>query len=185
MLDDYLAALVGQRCLKARLSYGDELKLHFGDPQPVTNPKLASTQRGAWVLATRASAWRVYIKPLGQVPDADLQMGSKPPLDMATPESMASYADKLSGCEVVSAYATWWFHPPGMAPGLLLIFGDGSSFELAPIFAGDIIEGEEVADWELFTPHRMYLRVGPGPVWSNLRADVPAGVGVSGGPPNP
>src|SRR4051794_18951827 len=61
LLDLFLKALHGQRCMEARLSYGDELKIHFGEPQPIADQKLAGIQRGAWVLAVRASPWRAHL----------------------------------------------------------------------------------------------------------------------------
>src|SRR5438874_1151328 len=41
LLSVYLRSLLGKRCVKARLSYGDELKLHFDTPQWVENAEAA------------------------------------------------------------------------------------------------------------------------------------------------
>lgn len=54
-----LDALAGQNVLAARASYGDELHLHFGRPTPHRMPRLAGWPRGEWILATRASPWRL------------------------------------------------------------------------------------------------------------------------------
>jgi hypothetical protein len=173
LLNLFVSALAGQRFLKASLSYGDELRLHFGEPQPLSNPKLANIQRGAWVLGVRASAWRVNLNRFGIV----LTAGYPPlPRSLATPaapQDMADYANKLKGSDVIGAHAPLWFRPSDFAPGLLLLFSDGSTFELSPAFVPSDSEEDALPDWELFTPYKTYLRVGPGPVWSNLRADVP------------
>src|SRR5690242_19771692 len=54
-----LDALTGHSVLAARTSYGDELQLHFGRPRPYRVPQLAGRHRGEWILATRASPWRL------------------------------------------------------------------------------------------------------------------------------
>jgi hypothetical protein len=92
---------------------------------------------------------------------------------------MAKYADKLAG-EYVRNLSLWKsFDPKATPPGLQLVFGDGSVFELLPSPPESVsdAEPETIADWELFTPYHTYIRVGPGPVWSNLRSDVALAAG--------
>jgi hypothetical protein len=179
LLNAFLGAMTGQRLLKARLSYGDELKLHFGEPQPAPHPRLASLQRGSWVLATRASRWEAALSRPGLVLDAGVFLSPPAPhTQTATPREMAEYADKLAGAEVGAARAVW-SGDRTLAPGLQLVFTDGSHFTLLPDPSNLPDEGDDepLADWELFTPYKTYLRVGPEPVWSNLRSDVVAGAG--------
>jgi hypothetical protein len=65
--------------------------------------------------------------------------------------------------------------------GLLLGLSDRSTLVILPPppsepHAGDGTDDEddvEVADWELFTPHDRYLRVGPGARWSYLDSSKP------------
>ena len=52
-LQGYLAKLVGEPFQFARVSYGDELTLHFGDLRPARSPKLKSMPYGAYVLGLR------------------------------------------------------------------------------------------------------------------------------------
>ncbi len=60
-LGRYLAQLVGEPFRLARVSYGDELTLHFGDLRPARSPKLKSKPYGAYILGLRASPW--VLKP--------------------------------------------------------------------------------------------------------------------------
>ena len=50
-----LDVLVGQRCLKIEVSYGEELMVHLGAPVAYSHPKLADEAKGSWILGTRAS----------------------------------------------------------------------------------------------------------------------------------
>jgi hypothetical protein len=159
LLDEYLAATIGLRLWKARLSYGDELKLLIGEPEPISNPKFECIRRADYVLATRASAWRADVKRSG------------PAVAGASPEQLADYVNQLAGTKVASAHTSRWNLPEDLPPGLHILFEDGSVFDLVPLPSTDPIE-DDIADWELFTPFKTFIRVGPGPVWSNLRSDV-------------
>ena len=46
----YLAELIGEPFRFARVSYGDELTLHFGDVKPVCSPKLKGKLYGSYIL---------------------------------------------------------------------------------------------------------------------------------------
>jgi hypothetical protein len=39
---------------------------------------------------------------------------------------------------------------------------------------GEADEGDDLADWEVFTPYDRYFRVGPGQQWSYLESNKPA-----------
>jgi hypothetical protein len=52
-----LAPLIGEPFRFARVSYGDELTLHFGDLRPARSPKLKDKTYGSYVLGVRASLW--------------------------------------------------------------------------------------------------------------------------------
>src|SRR5205807_9205190 len=56
-LQAYLAQLVGEPFRFARVSYGDELTLHFGDLRPGRSPKRSGQLYGACILGLRASPW--------------------------------------------------------------------------------------------------------------------------------
>ena len=56
-LASVLAVLMGEPFQFARVSYGDELTLHFGELRPAKSPKLMGKMYGAYVLGVRASTW--------------------------------------------------------------------------------------------------------------------------------
>ena len=52
-----LTQLIGEPFRFARVSYGDELILHFGDLRPARSPKFKNKMSGVYILGMRASAW--------------------------------------------------------------------------------------------------------------------------------
>src|SRR5262249_34356230 len=67
------------------------------------------------------------------------------------------------------------FVGPSGGIGLLILFEDGSSFQVMPRSEPDETDREApLADWEMFTPYHTYLRCGPGYSWSYRRSDLPA-----------
>src|SRR5437016_4352398 len=56
-LQTFLTQLVGEPFRFARVSYGDELTLHFGDLRPACSPKLRKKPYGAYILGARGSPW--------------------------------------------------------------------------------------------------------------------------------
>jgi hypothetical protein len=55
-----------------------------------------------------------------------------------------------------------------------LMLSDRSTFFMVPTPLDpveELSEEDPVADWELFTPHGRYLRVGPGLHWSYLASN--------------
>src|ERR1700676_2220419 len=56
-LSTLLTQLIGEPFRFARVSYGDELTLHFGDLRPARSPKLHHHPYGAYMLGLRGSPW--------------------------------------------------------------------------------------------------------------------------------
>ncbi len=176
-LEALLGALVGQRCLKVELSYGEELMLHLGTPVPYSSPKLADETKGSWILGTRASWWTLLLSgpPLLIVTSGEqsngLTGGTTP---QALPKEIEQRAESLIGCTVITVKPEWPFPQASYSGGvgLVLEFGNGSRLAIFPDDGPD--NGTPLADWELFTPYDMYLVCGPGPVWSYLPSDLVA-----------
>jgi hypothetical protein len=189
VLHALLTALLGQRCLKVDLSYGDELMLHIGEPVPYKHPKLADEQKGSWILGTRASGWRLLLNDppvlieCGWFPDELSELVGPWANDVSrtaerrrsSGEAVEQAARHLAGQTVRSVRPERFPLPTPAAAGLGLVvdFAGGSSLAVVPSPERD--EGEDpLADWELFTPFHTYLRVGPGLEWAYLRSDAPA-----------
>src|SRR5215216_7806025 len=69
-LNEIISEILGATCWRANLSYGDELILNIGDRLPYSQPSMAGREKGAWMLGTRASAWRIHC-PMGTLASSD------------------------------------------------------------------------------------------------------------------
>lgn len=168
----YLAQLLGEPFLFARESYGDELTLHFGPEVELPPFRGARRTEGAHVLALRASVWA-----LKSVPWAALVSGDEPaavpgavPVELSELEKRPPIAPgaRVTRIDVRAFHGIGW--PGGIE--LLLQFSDNSVFEVRPRY-DPADPAPELADWELFTPFRRYLRAGPGVQWEYAASDQP------------
>lgn len=176
LLQGYVQQLVGQPFWCFRFSYGDELSLHFGEPRAAVAPKLTHRRRGAYVLGTRASHW--YLRsstPATLVfgsADATAGADNMRPLARADLESSRLIKPEAR----VTLATTFPFGDPATAAAgyaLSIVLDDGASLLIAPDTPSSPGVPDEVADWELFTPHARLLRVGPGTTWSYLPSRGP------------
>ncbi len=163
-----LSQLVGEPFRFARVSYGDELTVHFGDLKPARSPRLKEKSYGAYILGVRASSWvlKAGLQPLvvtaGVVLDApssafgmtlnkkDLESGT-----FIEPESRVLSATPF----VVKAVGGF---------GLQLRMSDGSTLMVLPATPEPDDPGDEalpqLSDWELLSP-RGLLSAGPNLEW--------------------
>ena len=168
-LQAYLLQLEGQPFLFTRVTYGDELSLHFGAPQEFHSPKIRRRVRGSYVLTARASAWRLHSMPAGCIVYADLLPYPAGPSARKTvgARDLEQLTLIRPGARVVSADILGFRLPWGIELGVS--FSDGSTFFLTPLPPGNQAANGEglppIADWELFTPHGRVLLVGPGFQW--------------------
>jgi hypothetical protein len=181
----YLQQIVGLPFLAFHQTYGEELTLHLGTPVEPVSPKLGRRVRGSYVLTFRASVWTLLsgsrhsfvFADSGLEPDPEvgrrLELGELeqlPPIGVGSPVVVAApfLAEDTGGI------------------GLLLSFADRSRLVVRPGPAaageGAVTDLPEIADWELFTPVGMYLRVGPGRQWDYRPSRVEGqGTGPRGG----
>ncbi len=150
----------------ARISYGDELTLHFGDLRPPRSPKLKKPY-GAYILGLRASAW-----VLKSVTESAL-VTSGPNPDMAALGKLLSKEEfernpTIQPDSRVIA-VTPFMVKPFDAFAVQIRFSEGSAFLAIPAPFGlaepDDDTLPELADWELLSPLGL-LSVGPGLQWS-------------------
>jgi hypothetical protein len=182
-LEVYLQQIVGEPFLFLRQSYGDELTLHLGTPCEAASPKLRRRLRGSYVLSLRASSWRFVSGSQLVLALADPKnepgevFGPSPAPDSFHPTQvelaeLEKHPPIAPGARVESARPFLVDYFFGI--GLFLVFEDQSRLTVRPA-AGDAADSTEdvpeIADWELFTPHGRYLRVGPGTRWAYLPSD--------------
>ena len=175
-LNIYLSQLIGEPFLFLKVSYGNELTLHFGTPREAKSSKLKDRTRGSYILSARGSAWRLKSEVasqlvVGGLSDPGIASWLEKPISK---ENLEEGKYITSGARVVAANA---FVAPSGGFALLLVLSDDTSFILLPTDPELAFEGlpddmpdkiDYVADWELLTPHGYYLRVGPWLKWEYI-----------------
>jgi hypothetical protein len=168
-LSAYLAQLIGEPFQFARVSYGDELTLHFGDLRPARSPRLRKLPYGDYILGMRGSSWVLKSGAEPVVITAGEVFGSSPS-SFGTPlrkDELESGTYLEPGCRVIAA--TPFLVRPVDGFGLQLRMSDGSSLLVLPTSSEpDEVEDEdspELADWELLSP-RGLLSAGPALQWT-------------------
>lgn len=176
----YLQQIVGEPFLFLRQTYGGELTLHLGTAREATSPKLRHRTRGSYVLTLRASNWSFVTgsqlalslpdpaTDLGQAFGPSLAPHSFHPhqVDLADLEKNPPIAPGVR-IESAKPFEVDFF----FGIGLFLVFEDQSRLTVRPsadYSPDDQADSPDIADWELFTPHGRYLRVGPGARWAYL-----------------
>lgn len=166
-LQSQLSPLIGEPFCFARMSYGDELTLHFGDLRPARSPKLAGKMYGAFILGVRGSTWilKSGSEPLVLSVDAsDGMNGTGTPIAKTELEANPHIQPDA---RIIAAIP--FAVKPANGFGLRLRFSDGSELTVLPTGpAANEPEDENLpvlADWELLTPSGL-LNAGPGLEWS-------------------
>lgn len=179
LLQQYVHLLLGRRLLRLDVVYLDELILHFEEESPAGSKLLPNYTKGAYSLSVNASFWCIEFRDRPML----LRYGYGPDKETDLLLVNAMIEEKgllLQGLRVIEANvqrAVTYFVPGRrdlVAHGLelLLVLGNGARIKVspAPIDADEI----DIPDWDLFMPHRMMLRVGPGDCWEYVRSDVVA-----------
>lgn len=183
-LELQLTALVDQPVVNFRITYPDELVLDLGAVQTYQSPKLAGKSRGAFVLGTVASSWRLqlpdppYILERRVPPEED----ASDPLTTDQKREIQQLGTALHGRLVASVAVRPDRSSSTGADGIRLTirFSDDSTFAIIPSPSPDE-PPDGLPDWELLTPFAHELRAGPGLRWSYLpfHASVAANAGPS------
>ncbi len=168
-LQAILAQLIGEPYRFARVSYGDELTLHFGDLRVARSAKLHKHLYGAFILGLRGSPWvlKAGSEPLvvtaGVSWDFVAARFGKPisKEELETKQFIEPESRVLAAVPFVVK--------PVNAVALQIQLSDGSSLSVLPTLPEAEEPGEEelpeLADWELISP-RGLLSAGPGLKWS-------------------
>jgi hypothetical protein len=169
-LETVLQGLAGQVCWMAKLTYGDELALHFGDRIPCGIPRFPGLEEGSWIFGTRATPWQLDVPGKSRVTSADDRNVLQPRLaDLEGAKVVRAAVPTCVLNEQAHATQSFW-------PGFLIVFDNGATLQLLP---GIEELRDTLALWELFTPGNMVLEFDPNLAWSYLRADVPEGADAS------
>jgi hypothetical protein len=142
-------ALIGETCNQVSFSYGDELKLHFGEMTPYDHPKLAHLLRGSWRFGARATPWTV--KHNNQVLVVTSESDTDEQIAIAKEIVKQLEHKKLIDLTVEADTLR-----------LTLSFEDDYQLILDP----DLEDDSGLAHWELFMPTEQVLAIGPGYFWS-------------------
>jgi len=142
-------ALVGETCNQVSFSYGDELKLHFGEMTPYDHPKLAHLLKGSWRFGARATPWTVkhnkQVLVITSESDTDEQV--------AIAKEIVKQLEQKKLLDLTIEADTL---------RLTLSFEDDYQLILDP----DLEDDSGLAHWELFMPTEQILAIGPGYFWS-------------------
>jgi hypothetical protein len=165
----YLSQLVGEPFRFARVSYGDELTLHFGDLRPGRSPKLKHKLYGAYILGLRGSSWVLKLGSEPVVITAGAVFAPSPPSFGKPLGKEELEAGKFVEPESRVLAASPFVVKPANGFGLQLRMSDGSTLLVLPAPSEPEEPEDEglpqLADWELSTP-RGLLSAGPDLEWS-------------------
>lgn len=165
----YLSQLVGEPFRFARVSYGDELTLHFGDLKPARSPRLKHQLYGALILGLRGSSWVLKSGSEPVVITAGLVLNPSSPTFGEPLRREDLEAGTFIEPESRVLAATPFVVKPIKGFGLQLRMSDGSTLLILPTLSEPGEPGDEelpeLADWELSTP-RGLLSAGPNLEWS-------------------
>lgn len=143
-LKEIIEKVIGEPCWRASLSYGDELSLHIGARVPYSQKSMAGKEKGAWILGTRATAWKLDDTSQTITTSED------------APEIVRQKVHLIEGTVITAIESSC----PNL--DLTVTFSNGCQLILFP----DTQEDSDLSYWEMFTPYQMILKVGPGAKWS-------------------
>lgn len=144
-LREITTKVIGEKCWRANLSYGDELSLHIGARLPYSQKSMTGKEKGAWILGTRGTAWKLDSLSETLVTSED------------EPETIRQKIHVIED-NIITALETSY---PEL--GLVVTFSNGYNLRLFPSAEEDF----DLPHWELFTPYQTVIKVGPGAVWCN------------------
>lgn len=145
--------IIGEICHQVILSYGDELRLDFGEMSAYTHPKLTHLRKGDWQLGTRATPW--ILKQGDQVLTASLPVNIDAEIDDSEIDTVKKVVQQLENKKLID------FVIDAHNINLTLVFEEDYKLILQP----DLQDDSGLAYWELFMPTEQVLTVGPGFFW--------------------
>lgn len=153
-LHQIISGVIGETCWKASLSYGDEITLHIGAKIPYSQKSMTGREKGAWILGTQATQWRLDSPSETLVSSND------------DPEIIRQKVDVIKESTIADIETNY------QNLALTVTFSNRCKLILLPNREDDV----DLPYWEMFTPYQMVLKVGSGAKWSytssNSRTNV-------------
>ena len=140
--------MIGETCHQVTFSYGDELRLDFGEMSAYNHPKLKHLRKGSWQFCTRATSW--IFQQGDQVLTSKLQVNIDAEID-----TVKKLLQQLENKELINLVID------AQNISLTLLFEGNYQLILEP----DLQDNSGLAYWELFMPTEQVLTVGPGLFW--------------------
>lgn len=140
--------IIGEICHQVTFSYGDELRLDFGEMSAYSHPSLAHLCKGSWRLGTRATPW--ILKQKDRLLISSSQLTTEEEINAVKTVLRQLENKKLSDFVIDSQKIS-----------LTLFFENNYQLILEP----DLQDDSGIAYWELFMPTDQVLTVGPGLFW--------------------
>lgn len=145
--------VIGEICHQVIFSYGDELRLDFGEMSAYTHPKLAHLRKGSWQFGTRATPW--VFKQGDRILTSSLSVNIDAEIDELKIDNVKKVLQQLENKELID------FVIYARNISLILFFEGDYKLILEP----DLQDDSGLAYWELFMPTEQVLTVGPGFFW--------------------
>ena len=140
--------IIGEMCHQVIFSYGDELRLDFGEMSAYTHPKLAHLSKGSWQFGTRATPW--VFKQGDRILTSSLPVE----IDEVEIDAVKKVLQQLENKELIDFVID-------AHNSITLVFEGDHQLILQP----DLQDDSGLPYWELFMPTEQVLTVGPGFFW--------------------
>ena len=150
-INQIIQPIIGEICHQITFSYGDELRLHFGEMIAYSHPKLSHLRKGTWRLNTRATPWYLMLRnSLFSHCHSSMFVNNQNAAELAKIQLQCLENKKLTNFVIDSNNFK-----------LTLSFEDHYELILEP----DLEDDSGLAYWELMMPNEQILTVSPGMFW--------------------
>jgi hypothetical protein len=161
-----LSQLVGEPFRFARVTYGGELTLHFGDLKPAQSSKLKGVMYGAYMLGTRSSPWIVKSRSEKLLSNIQIDVNASFGRQISKQDIEAN--PLIAPESRITSVASFVVRP-AKGYGLYVRTSDDCAIVILPNESeNDAVDEESLpslTDWDLYVPGGV-LRVGPALAWS-------------------
>jgi len=152
-LNQIIQLIIGETCHQITFSYGDELRLHFGEMTAYSHPKLAHLRKGSWQLGTRATPWYLMLGD-SLFSHSSMFVNNKDAVELAKIDLQHLENTKLTNFIILAN-----------SNDMKLTLSFEGDFDYELILKPDLEDDSGLAYWELLMPNEQIVTVGPGMFW--------------------